>query len=99
MNLLLLLLILQLCLLHTVRCTNREAKPFWLSTEILHVEFKKNCLTTAFCHESRFTLTNSMLTTKEKSTVSWPAEELTEVCKFANSLCSAASEIASVVVY
>ncbi|KAH7731913.1 Protein R10E12.2 [Aphelenchoides avenae] len=78
MDLLWLLLILQLCLIQPVSSTNRDTKPFWLSTEVLHVEFKKNCLTTAFCHESRFTLSNSMLTTKEKSTVSWPAEELTE---------------------
>jgi len=50
-----------------------DQRGFWLTTEVVSVEFRKGCLSTALCHEPKFKLVNKMTLSGEEFVMSWPA--------------------------
>jgi hypothetical protein len=53
-----------------------QGNEFWLTTDLLSVEWKKGCLTTAFCHEPKFQLINTMTSPiRENMQINWPVSE------------------------
>lgn len=64
-----------------------EQRGFWLTTEVVSVEFRKGCLSTALCHEPKFKLVNKMSLTGEEFVMSWPASgDSIKVCWWCSSL-------------
>uniref|UniRef100_A0A915CV40 C2 domain-containing protein n=1 Tax=Ditylenchus dipsaci TaxID=166011 RepID=A0A915CV40_9BILA len=52
----------------------QQSTGFWLSTDLLAVDFRKGCLSTALCHEPKFKLLNTMtIHNGEQAVISWPA--------------------------
>lgn len=45
---------------------------FWLTAELLSVEWRKGCLTTAGCAEPRFQITEVNSANNEAISISWP---------------------------
>ncbi|KAI1729838.1 hypothetical protein Ddc_02503 [Ditylenchus destructor] len=46
-------------------------EPFWVTTEVRSIQWKRNCLTTMLCSEPKFTLANAMPKFNEKVTSDW----------------------------
>lgn len=53
---------------------------FWLTTELLSLTFTPGCLSTKYCVQPIFKITQSMSSTPESPSMSWPINEnLTKV--------------------
>ena len=60
-----------------------ETRAFWITAELLNIEWKNGCLTTAGCAEPRFKLIKTNSVTDQKLSISWSvSEKLLEVCFF-----------------
>ncbi|VDK66849.1 unnamed protein product [Cylicostephanus goldi] len=58
------------------------AESFWMTAELLQVDWREECLTTAGCSHSRFKILKGMLLLNERISISWPvSEDLVQVCK------------------
>ncbi|CAJ0604697.1 unnamed protein product [Cylicocyclus nassatus] len=51
------------------------AESFWKTAELLRVDWREGCLTTAGCSHPRFKILKNMLPLKEKISISWPVSE------------------------
>ncbi|ETN77038.1 hypothetical protein RB195_010228 [Necator americanus] len=51
------------------------AESFWMTAELLRVDWREGCLTTAGCSQPRFKLLEDMLPLTEKISISWPVSE------------------------
>uniref|UniRef100_A0A0N5AQW0 Conserved plasma membrane protein n=1 Tax=Syphacia muris TaxID=451379 RepID=A0A0N5AQW0_9BILA len=75
-----LLIVTQLLLLHNV-CNAEVSEPeethspYWITLELLNIEWKPGCLTTAGCAEPRFEVIKTNVITDERKTTSWPVSE------------------------
>lgn len=52
--------------------TDLNRSGFWLSTDVLSVEFLKGCISTVLCFEPKFKLINTMKINSDQSVISWP---------------------------
>uniref|UniRef100_A0A915AHY2 C2 domain-containing protein n=2 Tax=Parascaris univalens TaxID=6257 RepID=A0A915AHY2_PARUN len=52
-----------------------ETNSFWLSADLLSVEWRKGCLTTAGCADPRFNIIESNMASNERISVSWPVTQ------------------------
>ncbi|CAI4229088.1 unnamed protein product [Auanema sp. JU1783] len=52
-----------------------NAETFWITTELLKVDWREGCLTTANCAHPRFKIQEELLTLSDERTVSWPISE------------------------
>lgn len=48
---------------------------YWMTVELLNIEWKQGCLTTAGCADPRFEVIKNNVATDEKKTTSWPVSE------------------------
>ncbi|VDM51063.1 unnamed protein product [Toxocara canis] len=55
--------------------TMSESTPFWTTAELINVEWKKGCLTTAYCSSPQFRLTASNYVSTESNSISWTVTE------------------------
>ncbi|KHN78655.1 Uncharacterized protein C05B5.4 [Toxocara canis] len=55
--------------------TMSESTPFWTTAELINVEWKKGCLTTAYCSSPQFRLTTSNYVSTESNSISWTVTE------------------------
>ncbi|CAJ0597459.1 unnamed protein product [Cylicocyclus nassatus] len=51
------------------------AESFWITAELLRVDWKEGCLTTAGCSQPRFKILEDMLPNSERISISWPVSE------------------------
>ncbi|CAJ0597490.1 unnamed protein product [Cylicocyclus nassatus] len=51
------------------------AESFWMTAELLQVDWREGCLTTAGCFQPRFKVLEEMLPITEKISISWPISE------------------------
>ncbi|KAK6016320.1 hypothetical protein OSTOST_18198 [Ostertagia ostertagi] len=51
------------------------ADSFWMTAELLRVDWREGCLTTAGCSQPRFKILQDMLPLTEKVSISWPVSE------------------------
>ncbi|CAJ0597460.1 unnamed protein product [Cylicocyclus nassatus] len=51
------------------------AESFWITAELLRVDWKEGCLTTAGCSQPRFKVLEDMLSISERISISWPVSE------------------------
>ncbi|VDO33458.1 unnamed protein product [Haemonchus placei] len=51
------------------------ADSFWMTAELLRVDWREGCLTTAGCSQPRFKILQDMLPLTEKISISWPVSE------------------------
>ncbi|KHJ86177.1 hypothetical protein OESDEN_14081 [Oesophagostomum dentatum] len=51
------------------------AEQFWMTAELLRVDWREGCLTTAGCSQPRFKILEDMLPLSEKISISWPVSE------------------------
>ena len=68
----------------TVMASGIEAPEgsFWLTTELISLTFAPECLSTKYCVQPIFKITQSMATVPESHSMSWPiTENLTKVRK------------------
>lgn len=60
-----------------------ETNSFWLSADLLSVEWRKGCLTTAGCADPRFNIIESNMASNERISISWPVtQDIVQVCYF-----------------
>lgn len=69
--LLLLIILIESCFSTSLSLTENTAS-FWLTAELLSVEWRKGCLTTAGCAEPRFNLNEFNTINNETISTSWP---------------------------
>ncbi|VDD97323.1 unnamed protein product [Enterobius vermicularis] len=70
-----------LLLIPKVSCVEETHSPYWITLELLNIEWKQGCLTTAGCADPRFEVIKNNVVTDEKKTTSWPVtEKLPQVC-------------------
>ncbi|VDM60846.1 unnamed protein product [Angiostrongylus costaricensis] len=50
-------------------------ESFWMTAELLRVDWREGCLTTAGCSQPRFKILEDMLPLTEKLSISWPVSE------------------------
>ncbi|CAJ0597562.1 unnamed protein product [Cylicocyclus nassatus] len=51
------------------------AESFWMTAELLRVDWKEGCLNTGGCSQPRFKILEDMLPLNEKVSISWPVSE------------------------
>ncbi|KJH46152.1 hypothetical protein DICVIV_07800 [Dictyocaulus viviparus] len=51
------------------------ADSFWMTAELLRVDWREGCLTTAGCSQPQFKILEDMLPLTEKLSISWPISE------------------------
>lgn len=68
-----------LCLVSTIfslAASSDASTSYWLTTDLLSIEWKKGCLTTAFCHEPKFQLIHTLASpSRENVQINWPVTE------------------------
>lgn len=52
-----------------------EQSVFWVTADLLNIEWKQGCLTTAGCAEPRFKLIKTNVVNDQKTSISWPVSE------------------------
>ncbi|CAJ0597469.1 unnamed protein product [Cylicocyclus nassatus] len=52
-----------------------SVESFWMTAELLRVDWREGCLTTAGCSQPRFKVLEDMLPITEKISISWPISE------------------------
>ncbi|VDO64580.1 unnamed protein product [Heligmosomoides polygyrus] len=52
-----------------------RAESFWMTAELLRVDWREGCLTTAGCSQPRFKILEDLLPLTEKISISWPVSE------------------------
>ncbi|CAJ0597455.1 unnamed protein product [Cylicocyclus nassatus] len=52
-----------------------SAESFWMTADLLRVDWREGCLTTAGCSQPRFKVLEDMLPITEKISISWPISE------------------------
>ncbi|VDM45305.1 unnamed protein product [Toxocara canis] len=57
------------------RIVGDESNSFWLSADLLSVEWRKGCLTTAGCADPRFNIIKANAVSNERISISWPVTQ------------------------
>ncbi|GMR43131.1 hypothetical protein PMAYCL1PPCAC_13326 [Pristionchus mayeri] len=52
-----------------------QQEVFWITAELLRVDWKEGCLTTGGCSHPRFKIVKEIQSMKEKVSISWPVSE------------------------
>lgn len=61
---------------------HRDPAEFWISAELLNIEWKSKCLTTTYCNEPELKVIKTNAVSGEKSSFSWQLNQnFEQVCK------------------